>query len=99
MIENKLLKLNRPKTIKTEEDKTMKLENTKAQMRKGVLEYCMLSVLESKPLYVSDIIRNLEKTELVVVEGTLYPMLTRLKNEGYLAYHWEESLQGPPRKY
>ncbi len=77
----------------------MKLENTKAQMRKGVLEYCILLALEPKPLYVSDIIENLEKSKMVVVEGTLYPMLTRLKNEGYLGYHWEESAQGPPRKY
>jgi PadR family transcriptional regulator PadR len=77
----------------------MKLENTKSQMRKGVLEYCILRVLEDKPLYVSDIIQNLEKTELLLVEGTLYPMLIQLKNEGYLGYHWEESLQGPPRKY
>ena len=77
----------------------MKLENTKSQMRKGVLEYCILRVLENKPLYVSDIIQNLEKTELILVEGTLYPMLIRLKNEGYLGYHWEESIQGPPRKY
>ncbi|HAQ21151.1 MAG TPA: PadR family transcriptional regulator [Prolixibacteraceae bacterium] len=77
----------------------MKLENTKAQMRKGVLEYCILLALENKPLYVSDIIHNLEKSKMIVVEGTLYPMLTRLKNEGYLGYRWEESLQGPPRKY
>src|SRR5665811_302755 len=77
----------------------MKLENTKAQMRKGVLEYCILLVLENKPLYVSDIIQNLEKSKMIVVEGTLYPMLTRLKKEGYLGYRWEESLQGPPRKY
>ena len=77
----------------------MKLENTKAQMRKGVLEYCILLALENKPLYVSDIIQNLEKSKMIVVEGTLYPMLTRLKNEGYLGYCWEESLQGPPRKY
>jgi len=68
-------------------------------MRKGVLEYCILLTLESKPLYVSDIIENLEESELIVVEGTLYPMLTRLKNEGFLGYRWEESLQGPPRKY
>jgi len=68
-------------------------------MRKGVLEYCILRVLENKPLYVSDIIQNLERTELVLVEGTLYPMLVQLKNEGYLGYHWEESLQGSPRKY
>jgi PadR family transcriptional regulator, regulatory protein PadR len=77
----------------------MKLENTKSQMRKGVLEYCILRVLENKPLYVSDIIQNLEKTDLILVEGTLYPMLIQLKNEGYLGYHWEESIQGPPRKY
>jgi len=68
-------------------------------MRKGVLEYCILRVLENNPLYVSDIIQNLEKSELIVVEGTLYPMLIRLKNEGYLGYHWEESFQGPPRKF
>jgi PadR family transcriptional regulator PadR len=77
----------------------MKLENTKAQMRKGVLEYCILLVLETKPLYVSDIIQNLEHSKMIVVEGTLYPLLTRLKNEGYLGYRWEESTQGPPRKY
>jgi PadR family transcriptional regulator PadR len=77
----------------------MKLENTKAQMRKGVLEYCILLALEKRPLYVSDIIQNLEKSKMIVVEGTLYPMLTRLKNEGYLGYRWEESVQGPPRKY
>ena len=77
----------------------MKTENTKAQMRKGVLEYCILLVLANKAQYVSDIIENLEKSQMIVVEGTLYPMLTRLKNEGYLEYRWEESIQGPPRKY
>lgn len=77
----------------------MKPENTKAQMRKGILEYCILLVLENKPQYVSDIIENLEKSQMIVVEGTLYPMLSRLKNEGYLGYRWEESVQGPPRKY
>ncbi len=77
----------------------MKTENTKAQMRKGVLEYCILLVLENKPQYVSNIIENLEESQMIVVEGTLYPMLTRLKNEGYLGYRWEESVQGPPRKY
>ncbi|MBL7972705.1 MAG: PadR family transcriptional regulator [Prolixibacteraceae bacterium] len=77
----------------------MKTENTKAQMRKGVLEYCILLILENKPLYVSDIIQDMERSKMIVVEGTLYPMLTRLKNEGYLGYRWEESLQGPPRKY
>jgi PadR family transcriptional regulator PadR len=77
----------------------MKLENTKAQMRKGVLEYCILLVLDGKPLYASDIIESLKEAKMIVVEGTLYPLLTRLKNAGYLAYRWEESTQGPPRKY
>lgn len=77
----------------------MKTENTKAQMRKGVLEYCILLELQNKDQYVSDIIENLEKSKMIVVEGTLYPMLSRLKNDGYLGYRWEESLQGPPRKY
>jgi PadR family transcriptional regulator PadR len=77
----------------------MKTENTKAQMRKGILEYCILLVLENKAQYVSDIIENLTKSKMIAVEGTLYPMLIRLKNEGYLGYWWEESIQGPPRKY
>ncbi len=77
----------------------MKIENTKAQMRKGVLEYCILLVLEGKPLYASNIIDELKNSKLIVVEGTLYPLLTRLKNAGLLGYQWEESTQGPPRKY
>lgn len=77
----------------------MKLEKTKEQMRKGVLEYCILSVLGNEPLYVSDILKNLEKSELIAVEGSVYPMLVRLKNEGYLGYYWRESQQGQPRKY
>lgn len=77
----------------------MKTEKTKAQIKNGVLEYCILSVLENRPLYISDILRNVEKSELITVEGSLYPLLVRLKNEGYLGYHWEESVQGPPRKY
>ena len=77
----------------------MKLENTKAQMRKGVLEYCILLVLSGTRLYASDIISNLKEAKMIVVEGTLYPLLTRLKNDGLLAYKWEESTQGPPRKY
>jgi len=77
----------------------MKLENTKAQMRKGVLEYCILLVLSGKNLYASDIIGKLKEAKMIVVEGTLYPLLTRLKNDGLLAYRWEESTQGPPRKY
>lgn len=77
----------------------MNLENTKAQMRKGVLELCILSLLESKDAYASDIIEHLKKAEMIVVEGTLYPLLTRLKNADLLAYRWEESTSGPPRKY
>ncbi len=77
----------------------MNIENTKAQMRKGVLEYCTLSVLANGDAYASDIIMKLKEVQLIVVEGTLYPLLMRLKNDGMLAYRWEESQQGPPRKY
>ena len=74
-------------------------DNIKAQMRKGFLEYCILHVISRKPAYVSDIIDELKKARLIVVEGTLYPLLSRLKNVGCLTYQWQESLQGPPRKY
>ena len=77
----------------------MDLENTKAQMRKGILEYCILSVLSRNSCYASDIIRELKEAKVIVVEGTLYPLLTRQKNAGLLSYRWEESQQGPPRKY
>ncbi|QQS52572.1 MAG: PadR family transcriptional regulator [Bacteroidota bacterium] len=77
----------------------MKTENIKAQMRKGVLEYCILSILSKGDAYASDIINELKKSRLIVVEGTLYPLLTRQKNAGFLNYRWEESTQGPPRKY
>lgn len=77
----------------------MKLENTQAQMRKGVLELCILSLLDAEAMYTSDIIDRLSHAKLVVVEGTLYPLLTRLKNAGYLEYFWIESNAGPPRKY
>jgi len=77
----------------------MKIENAKAQMRKGVLEYCILSILSKKDSYASDIIKKLKEAKLIVVEGTLYPLLTRQKNAGLLSYRWEESTQGPPRKY
>jgi len=77
----------------------MKIENTKAQMRKGVLEFCILSILESDEAYPSEIIEKLKEGKLIVVEGTLYPLLTRLKNAGLLKYRWEESKSGPPRKY
>ncbi|MDZ4822626.1 MAG: PadR family transcriptional regulator [Flavobacteriales bacterium] len=77
----------------------MDIENAKAQMRKGVLEFCILGVLSRGEAYPSDIIADLKKAKLIVVEGTLYPLLTRLKNDGLLTYRWEESTQGPPRKY
>ncbi len=77
----------------------MKIENAKAQMRKGILEYCILSMLKNRDAYASDIINELKAAELIVVEGTLYPLLTRLKNADLLKYRWEESRQGPPRKY
>ena len=78
---------------------TMNLENTQAQMRKGILEYCILLIISRQDAYVSDIIHKLKDSRIIVVEGTIYPMLTRLKNAGLLAYRWEESPQGPPRKY
>ena len=74
-------------------------ENAKAQMRKGVLELCILSILSQNDAYPTEIIDKLKETKLVVVEGTLYPLLTRLKNTGLLTYRWEESTSGPPRKY
>lgn len=77
----------------------MKIENTKAQMRKGVLEYCILSILKDGEAYTSDILDTLKDARMLVVEGTVYPLLTRLKNSGLLAYRWEESSSGPPRKY
>lgn len=77
----------------------MKIENTKAQMRKGVLEFCILSVLEDGEAYTSDILETLKDAKMLVVEGTIYPLLTRLKNAGLLSYRWEESTGGPPRKY
>jgi PadR family transcriptional regulator PadR len=77
----------------------MNIDNAKAQMRKGILEYCILSILAKKDLYTSNIINALKENDLIVVEGTLYPLLTRQKNAGLLSYRWEESTQGPPRKY
>jgi PadR family transcriptional regulator PadR len=77
----------------------MNIENTKAQMRKGVLEFCILSVLKEKDAYTSEILDTLKNAKLLVVEGTIYPLLTRLKNDGLLSYRWEESTSGPPRKY
>lgn len=77
----------------------MNIENTKAQMRKGILEFCILSILHQEDAYASGILDTLKTSKLIVVEGTLYPLLTRLKNAGLLSYRWEESKSGPPRKY
>lgn len=77
----------------------MNIDNAKSQMRKGMLEYCVLLLLRDRPAYASDIIQQLKEAQLLVVEGTLYPLLTRLKNDGLLSYAWQESTQGPPRKY
>jgi PadR family transcriptional regulator PadR len=77
----------------------MNIENTKAQMRKGVLEYCILSILQEEDKYTSEILDTLKDAKMLVVEGTIYPLLTRLKNAGLLNYRWEESTSGPPRKY
>ena len=74
----------------------MKVDNVKSQMRKGMLEYCIMLLLHKEPAYASDIIQKLKEAQLIVVEGTL---LTRLKNDDLLSYEWVESTQGPPRKY
>lgn len=77
----------------------MNVDNAKSQMRKGMLEYCVMLLLRKEACYTSDIISRLKDAELIVVEGTLYPLLTRLKKDGLLCYEWRESTQGPPRKY
>lgn len=74
-------------------------ENIKSQMRKGVLEYCILRILSKKEAYASSMLEELQAADMLVVEGTIYPMLIRQKNQGLLTYRWEESPQGPPRKY
>ena len=77
----------------------MNVENAKSQMRKGMLEYCIMLLLKGEPAYANDIIKQLKNADLIVVEGTLYPLLSRLKKDGLLSYRWQESVQGPPRKY
>jgi len=77
----------------------MNVDNVKSQMRKGILEYCILLILNRRKAYANDIIQLLQEARLIVVEGTLYPLLTRLKNMNLLIYQWIESNQGPPRKY
>lgn len=77
----------------------MNTDNTKSQMRKGMLEYCIMLLLRRQPCYANDIIVGLRQAHMIVVEGTLYPLLTRLKKDGLLNYEWQESTLGPPRKY
>ena len=77
----------------------MKVENTQVQMRKGIIEYCILEIIARGEVYASDMLDELTAAKLIVVEGTLYPLLTRLKNAGLLDYNWVESSSGPPRKY
>ena len=77
----------------------MDIQNTQSQMRKGVLEFCILSVIRQGEVYPSDIVDKMKAANLSILEGTLYPLLTRLKNAGFLSYRWVESNSGPPRKY
>lgn len=86
-------------SVKLYKSLKMNIENAKAQMKKGVLELCILSILQKQESYPGDIIEEMKASKIILVEGTLYPLLTRLKNAGLLAYRWEESTSGPPRKY
>jgi PadR family transcriptional regulator PadR len=76
-----------------------RLENAQAQMRKGILEYCILLTIARGDAYASDILKDLKEENMIVVEGTLYPLLSRLRADGLLDYEWQESKAGPPRKY
>lgn len=75
------------------------IDNIRSQMRKGILEYCILSIISRDEAYTSDILEAMKQANLLIVEGTLYPILSRMKNNGILAYRWQESKDGPPRKY
>ncbi len=77
----------------------MKIENTQVQMRKGILEFCILHIISRGEVYASDMLEELTAAKIMVVEGTLYPLLTRLRKAGLVDYRWEESNSGPPRKY
>ncbi|RXK49802.1 PadR family transcriptional regulator [Aquirufa rosea] len=77
----------------------MDIENAKVQMRKGILEFCILQIISRGEVYASNMLEELTSAKIMVVEGTLYPLLTRLKNAGFLDYKWVESSSGPPRKY
>ena len=90
-----------PKSQQREQFKIriMDIQNTQSQMRKGVLEFCILSIIRQGEVYPSDIVDKMKAANLQILEGTLYPLLTRLKNDGLLTYRWVESNSGPPRKY
>ena len=83
----------------TQPSSASSIENTKVQMRKGILEFCILGIISRGEVYASDILDALKNANMLVVEGTVYPLLTRLKNAGLLTYEWKESTSGPPRKY
>lgn len=83
----------------TTSNSAFSIENTKVQMRKGILEFCILGIISKDEVYTSDILDALKNANMLVVEGTVYPLLTRLKNAGLLTYEWKESTSGPPRKY
>ena len=83
----------------TQQSSAFSIENTKIQMRKGILEFCILGIISRGEVYASDILDALKTANMLVVEGTVYPLLTRLKNAGLLTYEWRESTSGPPRKY
>jgi PadR family transcriptional regulator PadR len=85
--------------MSTPQSSAFSIENTKVQMRKGILEFCILGIISRGEVYASDILDALKAANMLVVEGTVYPLLTRLKNAGLLTYEWRESTSGPPRKY
>lgn len=82
-----------------QKEEAMNIENTQSQMRKGILEFCILSIIRRGEAYPSDIVEEMRNANLQILEGTLYPLLTRLKNADMLTYRWVESNSGPPRKY
>lgn len=84
---------------KAEKSTGIDIQNTQSQMRKGILEFCILSIIRQGEAYPSDIVEKMKQANLRILEGTLYPLLTRLKNAGLLSYRWVESNSGPPRKY
>ena len=77
----------------------MSTENFNIQIRKGLLEFCVLQIISKEELFTSEIIKELFKSKIIAVEGTIYPLLNRLKKKGYINHNWRESRLGPPRKY